>query len=152
MLYRMPRQQTTNGVRALGRLALVDHHRGITRRLEAELRECSRVEGLQQATRQSGLPVRSTVPRVYVVAGLAGGTGGGMFLDVAYLVRQLLRDLGQPQAEVVGLFLLPQGRGEKLRTPELANAYAALAELNHYGSFGSTFQARYDTTEPGSTP
>ena len=31
---------------------------------------------------------------MYVVAGLGGGTGGGMFLDVAYAVQNRLRRMG----------------------------------------------------------
>src|SRR5207248_8937697 len=96
-LYRMPRQQTPCGIRALGRLAFVDNYRAIARRLEGELAACCRPEPLEQAGRQTQLGVRSGSPRVYVVAGLAGGTGGGMFLDVAYTLRHLLKSLGHEQ-------------------------------------------------------
>ena len=40
------------------------------------------------------------------VACLAGNTGSGMFLDVAYLARQLLRKQGVPHAEIIGVFLV----------------------------------------------
>ncbi|HYT91306.1 MAG TPA: tubulin-like doman-containing protein, partial [Gemmataceae bacterium] len=149
ILYRMPRQQTPNGIRALGRLALVDNHRTISRRLEVELRDCCRPEALQQAVRQTGLAVRSNMPRVYVVAGLAGGTGSGMFLDLAYTVRELLRTLGHDGAEVIGLFLLPQANEDCLRPSDLANTFAALTELNHFGSRTARFEARYEPNEPG---
>jgi hypothetical protein len=150
MLYRMPRQQTPSGFRALGRLALVDNYRTISRRIEAELRDCCRLEALQESARQTGLPVRSGVPRVYVVAGLAGGTGAGMFVDIAYTARHLLRDLGHDGAEVVGVFLLPHASGVAgARTPELANAFAALTELNHYSAPGVRFEARYESYEQG---
>src|SRR5581483_4633924 len=73
-LYRMPRQQTPAGIRALGRLAFVDNHRAVSRRLEAELGACCRPEALAQAAKDTGLAAGPAVPRVYVVAGLAGGT------------------------------------------------------------------------------
>src|SRR5262249_12026308 len=40
MLYRIPRSQATLGVRALGRLAFIDHYRSIVRRLQNELDGC----------------------------------------------------------------------------------------------------------------
>jgi serine/threonine protein kinase len=143
VLYRMPRQQTPSGIRALGRLAFVDNYRAISRRLEGELKACCQTEALAQAGRHTRLPVRSGVPRVYVIAGLAGGTGGGMFLDVAYTLRRLLRGLGHTDSEVHGLFLLPKAETGPGRPAELANTFAALTELNHFSAPGGRFQARY---------
>lgn len=144
MLYRIPRQQTSAGLRALGRLAFVDNYPSIVRRLEVELSECCDPERLQQATEQTGLAVRGTVPRVYIVTSLAGGTGSGMFIDLAYAVRHLLTKMGQEAAEVVGLFLVPGTEGpDPRRGPQLANAFAALTELNHFAGPDAVFEARY---------
>jgi hypothetical protein len=133
ILYRIPRQQTTTGLRALGRLAYVDHFPQLRRRIQAEIDVLASGEPLLQAAHLTGMEVASTVPRVYVVANLAGGTGGGRFLDLAFLVRSLLRRKGISQAPVIGLFLLPQQGRSPQRIPGLANAYAALTELNHFG-------------------
>ncbi|MBI1916349.1 MAG: protein kinase [Planctomycetes bacterium] len=107
VLYRIPREQLTTGVRALGRLAFCDNYRVIERRLLAELDACRDPDRLRAVAEQTGLGVRSTRPRVVVVAGLMGGTGSGMFLDVAYAVRQLLRRLGDRRPDVTGLFFIP---------------------------------------------
>src|SRR5262249_35543199 len=115
MVYRIPRSQTTNGVRALGRLAFVDNQRSIARRLRADLDGCLHPAVLSQAARQTGLGVRSNRPRVYVVAGLGGGAGGGMFLDLTYTARHLLRRAGYEQPDVTGLFLLPPAAGPRAR-------------------------------------
>ena len=56
---------------------------------------------------------RSNRPRVYVLAGLAGGSGSGMFLDLTYTLRQLLKQIGYDQPEVIGLFLLPPTEGPR---------------------------------------
>jgi serine/threonine protein kinase len=148
MLYRIPRTQVTNGVRALGRLAFCDNYRGISRRLRAELADCLDVPNLEAAARQTGLGLRSSRPRVYVIAGLAGGTGSGMFLDLAYVVREQLRQLGCPQPDLVGLLLLPAVDDPRPRTLPLGNACAALAELNHFGTPGNAFTAKYHEAEP----
>jgi hypothetical protein len=72
--------------------------------------------------------------RVVIVAGLAGGTGSGLILDLPALVQHELQARERPIVE--GFFVLPGGfRTVEKETsyPKLAaNGYAALRELNHY--------------------
>jgi hypothetical protein len=70
-----------------------------------------------------------------------------MFLDVAYVIRQLLRDLGYPGAEVVGVLLLPSATPASRQSPALGNAFAALTELHHFSSSSVTYQAFLDEQE-----
>jgi serine/threonine protein kinase len=137
-LARLPRDQVTaKGWRALGRLAFVSCASTITGRLREELEACSRPETLTATAERTGLGLRTTRPRVYVVTGLTGGSGSGMFLDVAYAVRQTLVQLGFPRAEVVGVLLVPPI--ERSGSPRaVANTFAALTELNHFASSGGT--------------
>src|SRR5262249_3093388 len=107
MLYRIPRQQVPHGVRALGRLAFVDNVRTVRARVRQELEACIDPNLMTDAKQGTGLDLRTNRPRVYVLAGLMGGTGGGMFIDLAYVVRQHLRQLGVSQPELVGVFLVP---------------------------------------------
>jgi hypothetical protein len=135
-------------MRALGRLAFCDHYLTISRRLREELMACTNPDALTAAAKNTRLGPRTNQPRVYVITGLAGGTGGGMFLDLAYVARSLLKSLGFEQPDVVGLFLLPRVDRNPARSLALGNAYAALTELNHYSS-GGIFSARYHAREPG---
>lgn len=71
--------------------------------------------------------------QVYIIGSLCGGTGAGIFLDVAFRVRKVLKD----DADIVGVFLLPscflqlvQSRIQKQRIQ--ANAAASLLELNYF--------------------
>jgi serine/threonine protein kinase len=147
LLYRIPRTQSHAGIRPLGRLAFVDYCRSIARRLEAELNACCAPETLRRAVEYSGLQLRSPVPRVYIVTSLAGGTGSGMFLDLAYLARHLLKKQGHALREVIGLFMLPPtGRPTAAQTPGLANTHAALMELSHFSAADAVFQASYDVS------
>ena len=132
MLYRMPRQQTAAGMRALGRLAFVDNYKMIARRLEMELEACCGKQNLEKAVRETGLDIRTAAPRVYIVTSLADGTGSGMFLDLVVLVRQKLKELGYASGNVVGLCYLPPTRKDPRRVPELANTFAALTEMSHF--------------------
>jgi serine/threonine protein kinase len=144
MLSRLPRDQTTTaGRRALGRLALVSNYTAVMGRLRTELEACVAPEAMAAAQRQTGLGLRTNRPRVYVVAGLAGGTGSGMFLDLAYGIRHLLKQLGYPRPDVVGLFLLPAVACGPGPHPGPANAFAALAELSYFAAPGVVFSASY---------
>jgi hypothetical protein len=148
MLYRIPRSQVTTGVRALGRLAFCDNYRAIRARLKREIEALLDPKPLTMVARQTGLGVRTNRPRVYVVCALSGGTGGGMFLDVAYTVRALLRETGLEQPDLVGLFFLPPVDRSRTRVLGLGNTYAALTELRYYAWPATLFTSRYNESEP----
>jgi hypothetical protein len=81
------------------------------------------------------------------VAGLGGGTGSGMFLDIGYIVRNLLRKSGFERPDVVGLFLLPTPARAGNQSPALGNCFAALTELHHFSSKEVLYQAFFDEQE-----
>ncbi len=144
LLTRLPRDQTMpGGWRILGRLALASNYTTFATRVRAELEACTRAEALAAAQRRTSLGLRSNRPRVYVVASLAGGTGGGMFLDTAYALRHALKQLGYRDPDVVGLFLVPgvETNGERARST--ANAYGALSELRYFMGVNTAFAADY---------
>jgi serine/threonine protein kinase len=143
MLYRMHRNQVTGGVRALGRLAFFDNYKSIVSRLEGELEACTDPEALTVASQKTGLILRSNQPRIYVITSLAGGTGSGMFVDLAYVIRDQLRKMGYTHPDVTGLFVLPRAEPNQARAISLGNAYAALTELNHFSAPDVVFSSRY---------
>jgi hypothetical protein len=148
LLYRLPRNPSTTGLRALGRLAFWDHAKAIEQRLTAELTAALAPAAIAEADRRTGLGVRTNRPRVYVVATPAGGTGGGMFLDVAYLARHVLRKLGYNHPDVVGIMMLPPADRNSTRTASLANTYAALTELAHFSRPDTNYDARFGPRDP----
>jgi hypothetical protein len=150
ILSRLARDQlTAAGCRALGRLAFISNFPALAARLRDELEACLDPQALTLADRQTGLGLRTNRPRVYVVAGLAGGTGSGMLIDLAYAVRYLLKQLGYASPEVVGLCLLPSAKRGAAAPRALANAYAALTELNHFAAAQTQFSVSYkDCPEP----
>jgi serine/threonine protein kinase len=147
MLYRIPRNLSTDGLRALGRLAFLDNYRNIAPRIKADLEACLDPEALTQAAQQTGLQLRTNRPRVYIVASLAGGTGSGMFIDLAYVARAILKRLGYSQPEVVGILHLPALEPNSPQKKALGNAVAALTELNHFSCADVTYSARFDERE-----
>ena len=81
------------------------------------------------------------------MAGLGGGTGSGMFIDTAYIIREQLRRLGYAEPDVVGLLLLPPTDPAAKKSSALANAFAALTELNHFSSPEVRYRAFFDDSE-----
>jgi hypothetical protein len=149
-LFRMTRNQQTGGARCLGRLALVDSYRELADRFRGELAACTDAEALPTADRNTRLGIRDTKPRAYVIANLAGGTGGGMFIDVAYLIRSFIGQVGHPDAEIIGLFALPPN-GDKPGRASQGSAVASLVELHHYSQPDVTFKAVYQAKQPAVT-
>jgi hypothetical protein len=71
-----------------------------------------------------------------------------MFLDLTYLVRRELTRMGFGTPNVIGLLGVPPYTADGREARGLANARAALMELNHYGRPGSPYKAQFDTREP----
>jgi eukaryotic-like serine/threonine-protein kinase len=147
ILYRIPRQQVPVGVRALGRVAFVDNYPNIVRRLESELMACFDPDPLKVAMQRTGEKVYSTRPRIFIVTSLAGGTGSGMFIDMAYAIHHLYRKMGLENPDIVGVFLLPHGNQPQNLTG-LVNGYAALTELQHFADPAVTFKAKHKSLDP----
>lgn len=144
LLYRIPKNPLTQGMRIMGRLAFCDHYRTIAQRVFEELEAITQPDSLINAQRNTNLGLWSNRPRVYIVSSLCGGTGSGMFIDTAYMVRHQLRALGYSEPDVVGVLLLPTAERNQLRTQALANCFAALTELNHFSLAGTSFEASFD--------
>jgi serine/threonine protein kinase len=147
MLYRIPRTLLTGGVRALGRLALMDHYSEIIKKLRDDLSACSQLATLAEAAKRTGLIMRSNRPRVFLLTQLAGGTGSGMYIDLAYIVRDILRQMGHPPDQIDALLMLPADESRSEKPAYLANTYAALNELKHFSRPGSQFQADHGDPE-----
>jgi hypothetical protein len=62
-----------------------------------------------------------------------------MAIDVAYMVRQILRDLGHTEEDVCGILAHGVGRNPQGRDLSIANAYAFLTELHHYSDFRNAY-------------
>ncbi len=143
LLYKLPRIPVTAGVRPLGRLALCDHFRTLGQRVQAEIEAATTPAHLDLADTATRRGVRTNRPRVYILAGLGGGTGGGMLIDMAYLVRHQLKRLGYDRPDVVGVLMVPPPGGN-VSAQARANTYAALTELNHFGHPDTAFVGGVD--------
>lgn len=131
-------EQGAGGIRPVGRLAFFQNYRNITSAIkEAD----KRTSGHEQKLVRQGLEVDPRL-NIFVVGSLCGGTGSGMFLDMAYSLRQIYENQGQ-DVEIIGyLIISPELYGNTSNM--CANTYAALMELDYYSSPGVEFAACWD--------
>ena len=76
------------GIRQVGRFLLVDRAEHLYQKIKS--------------TFNSALVGTDGKITVHICAGISGGTGSGTFLDVCYLVREALKEIGKPEANVCG--------------------------------------------------
>ncbi len=87
---------------------------------------------------------------VHIIAGISGGTGSGTFIDMCYIIRDLMNG----NAKLFGYFFMPDvnlNKQEIANTPLIPdriknNGYAALKELDYtmnLGHEGKTFSQYY---------
>lgn len=81
-----------------------------------------------------GFEVDPTLQFIYVICSLCGGTGSGMFLDVAYLLRKIA-GVDPSTRRFMGMFVMPEVYEPVVENAHIkriyANSYAALRELDY---------------------
>ncbi|MDJ0744948.1 MAG: tubulin-like doman-containing protein [Xenococcaceae cyanobacterium MO_167.B27] len=123
-------------IRPVGRLAFFHNYRQIKNALISAEQRTRRHDAFLL---KKGLRVANKL-NIFVVGSLCGGTGSGIFLDIAYTLRKMY---GVSGAQIVGyLVISPELYGNA--PDKSANTYAALKELNYYATAGTTFKAYYD--------
>ena len=120
-IYNVPKTRKTEGLRPLGRLALVDHASHLKKMLS------DAIDGLTSDNE------KSLAPRVYIAGSLLGGTGSGMFIDVAFMLRSLLdeRNLADVSVRPLLLASVPETASES-QALSIASTHAALSEMHYF--------------------
>jgi hypothetical protein len=112
-------------VRALGRLALYCNAKDVYARIRRVL---DGVNSLRPHQDLGGFKVSGDSVQVIIVSSLSGGTGGGTFLDVAYVCRAHMHNAAD---DLSAYLLLPDVFTTLTATANVEpNAYAALKELD----------------------
>jgi len=130
-LYHIPKIPATNGLRPLGCLAFVDWQSEFESRLTEVLDYVCRPESVRKSVEQSGLGAEDNPsPRVVLIAGLGGGTGGGILVEAARTVREVFVANGKP-GMCRGVLLHASPRDAQKRELAVVSAYATLVEVHH---------------------
>ncbi|MBM3299617.1 MAG: hypothetical protein FJY85_06665, partial [Deltaproteobacteria bacterium] len=118
-------------IRQLGRLAFLWHSEGISGSLNVRKRLDDIIAVLtSQYVADLGREARLNV---YVTCSLCGGTGSGMFIDLAYLLQEVLRSRNLLDKTTIAAFLTTSRFFSSASQPNLRpNTWAALTELDYF--------------------
>ncbi|MFK8111183.1 MAG: protein kinase [Rubripirellula sp.] len=125
-IYNVPRSGSTEGMRPLGRLALVDHGKTVAKRLAESIADV-----LDNAA--------GSLPSIYVVGSLTGGTCSGMYIDAVHLLRHVLDEAGLEEAEIHSLLSISAMQANPANPLALHDTQAALIEMNHFLNAGNGY-------------
>ena len=126
------------GIRQIGRLLLLQNCTAFMDKLRLCINNARR-----------GL-VNSSI-NIHIFTGMSGGTGAGTFLDVCYLVRQVLDEMGiGGKACVCGYFFLPDVNVAAGVTNDYIpmNGFASMKELDYAMNFANN-GGEWDQDYPG---
>lgn len=148
-LYNIPRSLKTEGIRPLGRLALIDHARPTFQRIRRTMMDAVSQESLDTAQEQTGLVFSPNKLRVYVVGSISGGSGSGMTLDIGYAIRSILERMDVEEHQVTAVLNHSIGRGTHRKELSRVNAFAWLSEFQHYNSANHAYPGDTGCGLPG---
>jgi len=126
-------------VRAIGRLTLFSKFEDIKNRLEILLGEINSFGAIEETKKIEKLKDAKFTNqiRVFVITSVVGGTGAGIYLDIAFLLRDLQQSgtFGNID-QIISLIILPNvyypTKSDEVSKRSYGNAYAALKELEYY--------------------
>ncbi len=135
-LSRLPKLDLTKGakqVRQLGRLAFFYHFQRIRNIVETALNAVLNISHRGEVGKVQAI-------NVYYISSVCGGTGSGMIIDLAYLVRHLAKINGIPEDNIFGTaaLVLPEAFKKVPRSSHAqirANASATLEEIDHFSVY-----------------
>ncbi|MCX7852943.1 MAG: hypothetical protein N2383_09170 [Caldilineales bacterium] len=150
-LMRLPRVTYRDGVsgnRTAGRLTFHYHVHTVEQKLQSLLRDLSRQETAvaEELAQSAGL-------NIVLVASACGGQGSGALIDVAYLLRSLLAELGQlaDNSRINAVFLLPDalpGVENRYLQPNTVECLRAVERWMAEGGFRTCFPNRREIVSP----
>jgi hypothetical protein len=100
----------------------------------------TKIQTIFEGFGQRQIPNGIIQTNVFIIAGLAGGTGSGTFVDVTFLVHKIAADKNLNALKVFGVFELPDSsvkadpnqNDDVRRYRSYGNGYAALKELDYF--------------------
>ncbi len=135
-IYNVPKSLQTEGIRPLGRLALIDNFEELWNCLEDKTSKLVSTDALATSAERMGKDFKKGSIRVFIVSSISGGIGSGMTLDLAYTVKLLLNQVGVPTDCVNGILIHGSNSRECDPGLSMANSMAFLTELRHYTQYG----------------
>ncbi len=134
-IYGERRRAGACGIRQIGRMQLFMNIDKVISRISSKIQKLLMKQPLR-------LPERLVIS---VCSGISGGTGSGIILDMAYILRRIATAVYPGNLIIMGYVLMPDaeemriGRREPHRTVLRANSYACLKEVDYYTRTGEPY-------------
>ena len=122
-LFSMPRTHLPEGIRPLGRLALLDNADHVLHRLRQSIHRVISTVAEAEVRRQF---------QIVVIAGITGGTGGGCLADVGLAIRKILMEENLDDVTIGAIVVIASSVQRDRQELARANAHVTLLELGHY--------------------
>ncbi len=125
----------TSGIRPIGRLCYFYRRDRVKAAIQEALTAVTDSDLAIRFYQQTGIRINLEADiDIHLIGSVCGGTGSGIFLDLAFDLRRWAEEHTNRTATVTGHLVLPEAfRAEPVVMKTLeANAYAALQELDHY--------------------
>lgn len=136
-LFNIPRSGRVEGMRPLGRLAIVDHAAKIQTELKSCLANLVSSESIGTTASETGLSFDVTGVDVCLVGSTSGGTSSGCLLDIAWMVRELVSNGRMPPVRITSMLLHGTAHGRQVADMQDANTVSFLQELQHFSVPGA---------------
>ncbi len=117
------------GIRSFGRLAFFRCYDEIMNTVRVMHGKISNADTHNQALTEQDVMLEGDALDVWLIFSVAGGTGAGMFLDMAFALRDRW-----PNVQIRSMILLPSVFSNNQKNRYYANSYSALMELEYYQS------------------
>jgi hypothetical protein len=143
------------GIRPIGRLCYFYRREQIREAVQDALQHITDPGRALELEKEQGLHVAPGIV-IHLCCSVCGGTGSGMFLDLAFDLRRWAAMHTSADVSVIGHLVLPEAfRGKPVVDRALqANSYIALQELDHFMNArpDAPWEAEYHAGEPERSP
>lgn len=143
-LFNIPRSGDVEGIRPLGRLALVDHEKSIRQRIRESITSAMAPESISETSETTSFAIDDSAPEIIVVGSISGGTSSGAIQDMGGIVQDVCDELNIQPFRVHGVML--HGTSGQRQTGDIqeANCVSCLTELKHAYTPGLSQQQPFD--------
>jgi hypothetical protein len=147
------------GVRQLGRLCFFKYKSAIQKELEKKINQLKNLGALKSEVEKNFVNVsvdtEATRINIHLITSLGGGTGSAALLDVAFLLKYLLKDFSPMiSAHLVGpeAFEADNGIGTRAKEYIKCNSAVALAELERFVDINQELSDKPQNSNNKKTP
>ena len=115
-------------IRPRGRLALFAKYEEVLERIRKAVEKVTTAQSLNDVYKMGWRRAEQLGIEVYIVNSVAGGTGSGMALDIAFNIRKLVHQ----DSNITGMLVLPRIFNSDPGIRQKPNSYAALKEIEFF--------------------